>query len=153
LASEVVTPKTAEPPPPDTPAFSLPPGKIVSAHPSGQRQGLPLRLQQTPGSKKSERSRKIDGGSGIPSPCSPRKRPSIGYDPAIDSVKAQAASANLSLFPDMKPEQGMRREIPLIDQIHRLMHLWKAGEVAKVDDYWIPGHYSVIILSTMFFRL
>jgi putative DNA methylase len=24
---------------------------------------------------------------------------------------------------------------PLIDQIHRLMHLWKTGDVAKVDDY------------------
>ncbi len=24
---------------------------------------------------------------------------------------------------------------PLIDQVHRLMHLWKAGDVVKVDDY------------------
>ncbi len=24
---------------------------------------------------------------------------------------------------------------PLIDQVHRLMHLWKSGDVAKVDDY------------------
>lgn len=27
------------------------------------------------------------------------------------------------------------RAIPLIDQIHRLLHLWKAGDVVKVDDY------------------
>jgi adenine-specific DNA methylase len=27
------------------------------------------------------------------------------------------------------------RPVPLIDQVHRLMHLWKAGDVAKVDDY------------------
>jgi hypothetical protein len=27
------------------------------------------------------------------------------------------------------------RAVPLIDQIHRLMHLWKAGDVVKVDDY------------------
>ncbi|MGH2362577.1 MAG: hypothetical protein ACRDGM_18785, partial [bacterium] len=27
------------------------------------------------------------------------------------------------------------RPIPLIDQVHRLMHLWKAGDVVKVDDY------------------
>jgi hypothetical protein len=27
------------------------------------------------------------------------------------------------------------RSIPLIDQIHRLMHLWKAGDVVKVDEY------------------
>ncbi len=25
--------------------------------------------------------------------------------------------------------------IPLVDRIHRLMHLWKAGDVVKVDDY------------------
>jgi hypothetical protein len=27
------------------------------------------------------------------------------------------------------------RVVPLIDQIHRLMHLWKAGDVIKVDEY------------------
>lgn len=27
------------------------------------------------------------------------------------------------------------RPIPLIDQVHRLMHLWKAGDVVKVDEY------------------
>jgi adenine-specific DNA methylase len=27
------------------------------------------------------------------------------------------------------------RPAPLIDQVHRLMHLWRAGDVAKVDDY------------------
>ncbi len=27
------------------------------------------------------------------------------------------------------------KPIPLIDRIHRLMHLWKAGELSKVDDY------------------
>ena len=25
--------------------------------------------------------------------------------------------------------------VPLIDQIHRLMHLWKAGDVVKVNEY------------------
>ena len=24
---------------------------------------------------------------------------------------------------------------PLIDQLHRLMHLWKAGDVSRVDEY------------------
>ena len=28
-----------------------------------------------------------------------------------------------------------RHPAPLIDQVHRLMHLWKTGDVAKVDDY------------------
>jgi hypothetical protein len=27
------------------------------------------------------------------------------------------------------------REVPLIDRVHRLMHLWHAGDVRKVDDY------------------
>jgi hypothetical protein len=27
------------------------------------------------------------------------------------------------------------RPVPLIDRIHRLMHLWKSGDVHKVDDY------------------
>jgi hypothetical protein len=27
------------------------------------------------------------------------------------------------------------RELPLIDQVHRLMHLWRAGDVTKVDAY------------------
>ena len=27
------------------------------------------------------------------------------------------------------------RPIPLIDRVHRLMHLWKAGDVHKVDEY------------------
>jgi hypothetical protein len=25
--------------------------------------------------------------------------------------------------------------VPLIDQIHRLIHLWKAGDIIKVDEY------------------
>src|SRR5207249_1692346 len=27
------------------------------------------------------------------------------------------------------------RPVPLIDQVHRLMHLWKSGELIKVDEY------------------
>ncbi len=27
------------------------------------------------------------------------------------------------------------RPVPLIDQVHRLMHLWKAGDVVKVDEF------------------
>ena len=27
------------------------------------------------------------------------------------------------------------RPIPLIDRVHRIMHLWRAGDVHKVDDY------------------
>jgi len=64
-----------------------------------------------------------------------RKQPSMGYDPFVDSAKARTEASDLYLFPDLKPEQTPRREIPLIDQIHRLMHLWKAGDIVKVDAY------------------
>jgi hypothetical protein len=33
----------------------------------------------------------------------------------------------------LNPEDA--RPIPLIDQTHRLMHLWRAGDVTKVDEY------------------
>jgi hypothetical protein len=59
----------------------------------------------------------------------------MGYDPAVDGAKARAETSNLYLFPDLKPEQAPRREIPLIDQIHRLMHLWKSGDLIKVETY------------------
>lgn len=64
-----------------------------------------------------------------------RKRPSMGYDPAVDSPRARAKAATPSLFPDIEGLQPKLRQIPLIDQVHRLMHLWKAGDVVKVNDY------------------
>jgi hypothetical protein len=27
------------------------------------------------------------------------------------------------------------RPVPLVDRIHRVMHLWKSGDVQKVDEY------------------
>ena len=27
------------------------------------------------------------------------------------------------------------RPVPMIDQVHKLMHLWRAGDQVKVDDY------------------
>jgi adenine-specific DNA methylase len=65
-----------------------------------------------------------------------RKRQSMGYDPAVDSAKAQAKADQMTFLPLEDDEKTIRRrEIPLIDQIHRLMHLWKAGDLVKVDDY------------------
>jgi hypothetical protein len=65
-----------------------------------------------------------------------RKRQNMGYDPAVDSAKAQAKAAQMTFFPvEDNEKNAQRREIPLIDQIHRLMHLWKSGERIKVDDY------------------
>jgi putative DNA methylase len=59
-----------------------------------------------------------------------RKSPSLGMDPALDKLPA-----HLPLFPDMESQATPSRSLPLIDQVHRLMHLWKAGDVNKVNDY------------------
>jgi len=65
-----------------------------------------------------------------------RKRQSMGYDPAVDSAKAQAKAAQMTFFPvEGNEKSAQRREMPLIDQVHRLMQLWKSGELVKVDDY------------------
>ena len=41
------------------------------------------------------------------------------------------------LFEDVRPiaNTGFRRMIPLIDSVHRLMHLCTGGDVTKVNDY------------------
>lgn len=64
-----------------------------------------------------------------------RKHKYMGYDPLLDTPQGRAASATISMFPDLERAAPVSRGIPLIDQIHRLMHLWKAGDVVKVDDY------------------
>jgi hypothetical protein len=58
----------------------------------------------------------------------------MGYDPVVDSPKARMDAAQGKLFEE-GGEKPRTRIIPLIDQIHRLMHLWKAGDVVKVDEY------------------
>ncbi|HOR72930.1 MAG TPA: hypothetical protein PLY00_16865, partial [Verrucomicrobiota bacterium] len=69
-------------------------------------------------------------------PWNKRKRPGMGYDPVVDSPKARLDAAQGKLFEEGAPAEKPRtRIIPLIDQIHRLMHLWKAGDVVKVDEY------------------
>jgi adenine-specific DNA methylase len=68
-------------------------------------------------------------------PWNKRKRPGMGYDPVMDSPKARLDAAQGKLFDEAAPEKPRTRIIPLIDQIHRLMHLWKAGDVVKVDEY------------------
>jgi putative DNA methylase len=69
-------------------------------------------------------------------PWNKRKRPGMGYDPVVDSPKARMEPADGKLIEGgSAAEKPRTRIIPLIDQIHRLMHLWKAGDVVKVDDY------------------
>jgi len=64
-----------------------------------------------------------------------RRRASMGYDPAVDSASARAAAQQPSLFPESERPPAPSRQVPLIDQAHRLMHLWRAGDVVKVDAY------------------
>ena len=61
---------------------------------------------------------------------SQRKNPNIGYDRGEEH-----STEKLPLFPDMEREAQQIHEIPLIDQVHRLMHLWKGGDVSKVNEY------------------
>lgn len=63
-----------------------------------------------------------------------RTNPMMGYDPSVDSARARADAMQMKFFEEEK-ETARRRQIPLIDQAHRLMHLWKSGDRAKVDDY------------------
>ena len=69
-----------------------------------------------------------------------RVRPQMGYDVAMDKYKARKKAAGPTLFDTV--DAGVAgaaprsRPVPLIDQVHRLMHLRKAGESEGVlQDY------------------
>ena len=64
-----------------------------------------------------------------------RRRPSIGYDAAVESAAARAAEREPSSLAEDRRAPSPSRQVPLIDQAHRLMHLWRAGDVVKVDEY------------------
>ncbi|HAJ59068.1 MAG TPA: hypothetical protein DCP31_07240 [Cyanobacteria bacterium UBA8543] len=60
----------------------------------------------------------------------------------IDTEVEEGTGSKVKLKPwqqrkrkTMGYEAAGGRPIPLIDQVHRLMHLWKAGDVVKVDEY------------------
>ncbi len=61
-----------------------------------------------------------------------RKRPGMGFEAGEDQ-----SLERLPLFPDLPVASETRAVsgVPLIDQVHRLMHLWRAGDVVRVDDY------------------
>ncbi|MFA4943389.1 MAG: DUF1156 domain-containing protein [Lentisphaeria bacterium] len=62
------------------------------------------------------------GGQMRLKPWSQRQGRNMGYD-APSGLPAPSASRQAG------------RPVPLIDRIHRLMHLWRAGDVHKVDEY------------------
>ena len=63
----------------------------------------------------------------------------MGIDPAAESARARRAreAAQPRLFEGSEPIEPITapRSIPLIDQVHRLMHLWQAGDIGKVNMY------------------
>lgn len=69
-----------------------------------------------------------------------RKRPGMGTDPLADAARSRRLreEAQPRLIEDTQPVESAPaspKMMPLIDQVHRLMHLWKAGDVTKVDLY------------------
>jgi adenine-specific DNA methylase len=69
-----------------------------------------------------------------------RKRPGMGVDPLADAARSRRLreEAQPRLFERAEPVESAPaapKMMPLIDQVHRLMHLWKAGDQVKVDQY------------------
>lgn len=62
------------------------------------------------------------------------------------SAKADRSLVQLKQWNDrgrpLLGEDAIGRPAPLIDQIHRLMRLWKSGEVSKVNDYIAARGFS-----------
>ena len=63
-------------------------------------------------------------------------------DPAANEEGSEGGGAKVKLKPwsrrrgrNLGMEAAGGRPPPLIDQVHRLMHLWRAGDQVKVDDY------------------
>lgn len=75
---------------------------------------------------------------------------------AEESEEGEEADADAESDPDAREDSGSKvklktwaqrksrslgieapsgRPVPLIDRVHRLMHLWKAGDLSKVDEY------------------
>lgn len=74
-----------------------------------------------------------------------RKRPGMGVDPLAEATRSRRLREE-SLGAPLPFEAGpitggdaaaapSPKMMPLIDQVHRLMHLWKAGDQVKVDQY------------------
>jgi putative DNA methylase len=85
------------------------------------------------------------GGQPHPSTPSPYNGEGAGGeddedDNGDDAEASEGSGSKVKLRPwqqrkraGQSPEDA--RPIPLIDQTHRLMHLWRAGDVTKVDEY------------------
>jgi hypothetical protein len=63
-----------------------------------------------------------------------RRRSRMGHDPNADA-RAEGDGHQPALFTSEARVVSRPGGIPLIDQLHRLMQLWDAGERDEVDDY------------------
>lgn len=85
----------------------------------------------------------VEEGSGSTfklKPWKQRRRPTLGVDPIAEQARQrrqQFQALSEPLFDDIGPAapSGPPRVIPLIDSIHRLMHLWVDGDVVRVNEY------------------
>jgi hypothetical protein len=86
----------------------------------------------------------VEEGSGSTfklKPWKQRRRPTLGIDPIAEQARRareEFEARGPVLFDEMGPNASSAarsRVIPLIDSIHRLMHLWVDGDVAKVNEY------------------
>jgi hypothetical protein len=69
-----------------------------------------------------------------------RRRPTMGIDPVAEAARQRRQdfeALGQPLFDDVGPSAtGARsRVVPLIDAVHRLMHLWADSDVARVNEY------------------
>ncbi len=67
-----------------------------------------------------------------------RRRPALGLDPVADNARARRLhEENVAprLFDETAPAAPRHRLIPIIDMVHRLMHLWADGDLNAVNDY------------------
>ena len=64
-----------------------------------------------------------------------RTRKGMGYGSAAEMALRRTAPTTESPLPELDKPAPPTRLVPLIDRVHRLMHLWKEGDVVKVDEY------------------
>jgi hypothetical protein len=58
----------------------------------------------------------------------------MGLNPGVDGGRAKRTKEDPIIAQEFEV-LPRALEVPLIDQVHRLMHLWKAGDVNEVDAY------------------
>ena len=67
-----------------------------------------------------------------------RRRASLGMDPLADTARARRIYEETTaprLFEETAPDMPRQRMVPMIDVVHRLMHLWADGNVNAVNEY------------------